>query len=338
MQQLLTRLLAELAQQRDCVLVTLMEVRGSAPREAGAQMLVGREGLLSGTIGGGAVEGGSIALSLRLLEQRDSCVRDFPLHPQAEGDIGMVCGGDVQVHFQFIPARDELWQDTLRQTLALLEAHRPGWLLLALDGSAPALLSREEQLCGPSDAPALREARLSRAEGWLSLPLPTGQRALLFGAGHISRCLCPLLATVGFRPVVFDDRPELAQPGRFPAAEQVICGDYGRIADYLTVTEEDFVVVLTSGHANDLQVQQQLLPGPFAYMGVIGSRKKTEAVNRRLRELGIPQQRIELVHSPIGTPILAATPEEIAVSIAGEMILTRARRRGDAPHGCPMHE
>ena len=169
------------------------------------------------------------------------------------------------------------------------------------------------------------------------LPLPVGQRALLFGAGHISQALCPLLTTIGFRPVVFDDRPELANTRLFPTAEQVICGDFTRISDYLTITDEDFVVIMTSGHVRDFQVEEQTLRGDFAYVGVIGSRRKTASVNQRLLEAGIPQSSIDLVHTPIGTPILAVTPEEIAVSIAGEMIQVRAQRRGPTSHGCPMH-
>ena len=140
---------------------------------------------------------------------------------------------------------------------------------------------------------------------------------------------------MGFRPVVFDCRPELATRTLFPTAEEVICGDFTSIKDHLTVTEEDFVVIMTNGHMHDFQVEEQILRGPFAYVGVIGSRTKTASVNQRLREAGIPEESIAQIHTPIGTAIRAVTPAEIAVSIAGEMILCRAERRGDKPHGCP---
>ena len=306
MEQIFSQLFYEVEKHRDTVLVTLIADRGSAPRKAGAQMLVGAEGRLVGTIGGGAVEGRSIQLSQQLLAQRRSCIREFPLHQAPERDIGMVCGGDVTAHFQFIPAEDPTWSETASRALALLNRRTAGWLVLAEDGSAPALLDRESVVSG-------------------SLPEDTAQ------------ALCPLLTTIGFRPVVFDDRPELANTRLFPTAEQVICGDFTRISDYLTVTEEDFVVIMTSGHMRDFQVEDQVLRGPFAYVGVIGSRRKTASVNQRLREAGIPEEAIALVHTPIGTPILAVTPEEIAVSIAGEMIQVRAQRRGPTPHGCPMH-
>ena len=291
-------------------------------------------------IGGGNVENLSILHARELLKAGHGDIRDYKLHRSDTDDIGMVCGGDVTAHFQFIPAEDPLWNDTASQALALLEQHTAGWLVLAEDGSAPVLLDKETVAAGslPEDiAQALRTPGFSMAAGYISLPLPIGQRALLFGAGHISQALCPLLTTVDFRPVVFDDRPELANTSLFPTAEQVICGDFTRISDYLTVTEEDFVVIMTSGHMRDFQVEDQVLRGAFAYVGVIGSRRKTASVNQRLREAGIPEEAIALVHTPIGTPILAVTPEEIAVSIAGEMIQVRAQRRGPTPHGCPMH-
>ena len=173
--------------------------------------------------------------------------------------------------------------------------------------------------------------------GCISLPLPVGQRALIFGGGHVSQALCPLLRSVDFRPWIFDCRPAFADRALFPDAEEVLCGDFTRIADYVTVTPEDYVVVMTSGHGFDFTVQEQVLRDETAYIGVIGSRRKTAAVNERLRAAGIPESAIARVHAPIGTAIRAVTPAEIAVSVAGEMICVRAERRGDEGHGCPMH-
>ena len=187
--------------------------------------------------------------------------------------------------------------------------------------------------------PYLTEEKTDK-ENCFTMPLPVGERAIIFGGGHIARALVPLLYTVGFRPVVFDDRPQFAEVERFPQADQVICGDFTRIGDYLTVGPEDYVVIMTNGHEYDFQAQVQVLRGETAYVGVIGSRKKTAFVNRRLREAGISEEAIAFVHTPVGTAIKAVTPEEIAVSITGEMILVRATRReanGETHHGCPMH-
>ena len=306
----------------DAVLATIIWDDGSAPRGRGSQMLVGREGLLAGTIGGGAVEGQSIAIAQELLADGTcSRLREFRLRRDGSAQsTGMVCGGDVTVYFRRIPMEEKDWDTLAAEVLRRVSVREKGWLVQPLDGEMPYLADEDTD-----------------KENCFTMQLPVGERALIFGAGHIARALVPLLCTVGFRPVVFDDRPQFATRERFPQADQVICGDFTRIRDYLTVGPEDYVVIMTNGHEYDFQAQVQVLRGETAYVGVIGSRRKTASVNQRLLEAGIPEESIDLVHTPIGTPILAVTPEEIAVSIAGEMIQVRAQRRGPTPHGCPMH-
>ena len=309
----------------DAVLATIIWDDGSAPRGRGSQMLVGREGLLAGSIGGGAVEGQSIAIAQELLADGTcSRLREFRLRRDGSAQsTGMVCGGDVTVYFRRIPAADGAWDTLAAEVLRRVSVREKGWLVQPLDGEMPYLADEDAD-----------------KENCFTMPLPVGERALIFGAGHIARALVPLLCTVGFRPVVFDDRPQFATRERFPQADQVICGDFTRIRDYLTVGSEDYVVIMTNGHEYDFQAQVQVLRGETAYVGVIGSRKKTAFVNQRLREEGIAEEAIAFVHTPVGTAIKAVTPEEIAVSITGEMILVRATRReanGEAHHGCPMH-
>jgi len=309
----------------DAVLATIIWDDGSAPRGKGSQMLVGRDGLLAGTIGGGAVEGQAIALAQEMLHSgADSRTHEFRLRRDGSAQsTGMVCGGDVTVYFRRIPAADGVWDTLAAEVLRCVRDRVPGWLVLPLDGAAPHIAETAET-----------------GEGVFSLPLPVGERAVIFGAGHIARALTPLLRTIGFRPVVVDDRPGFATAEHFPQADRTICGDFDRISDYLTLTPEDYVVIMTNGHEHDFQAEVQVLRGETAYVGVIGSRKKTAFVNQRLREAGIPEEKIAFVHTPVGTPIKAVTPEEIAVSIAGEMICVRAARReaaGEVHHGCPMH-
>ena len=323
MNGIFTTLLYEMEKHHDTVLCTIIADSGSTPRGRGAQMLVGDAGLLSGTIGGGAVEGGAIALGRTLLRERRSAIHEYKLRHNDGEDIGMVCGGDVTVHLQFIAAGDPVWRELAGSVLHRIALRQPGALVLALDGGAPAL----------RDAPETDSAHVS-------LPLPIGERAILFGAGHCSLALCPLLTTVGFRVTVVDDRPELVTKERFPTADAVICCDLDRVTETVPIGEEDYVVVMTNGHSHDFAVQEQVLRGKYAYIGVIGSRAKTASVNARLREAGISETAIASVHTPIGTAIKAVTPEEIAVSIAGEMICVRATRRENAGvvlHGCPMH-
>ena len=309
----------------DAVLATIIWDDGSAPRGKGSQMLVGQNGLLAGTIGGGAVEGQAIAISREMLaDGTDSRIREFRLRrDDSAQSTGMVCGGDVTVYFRRIPMAEDAWDALASEALRRIRQRQKGWLVQPLDGGMPYLTEEKAD-----------------KENCFTMPLPVGERAIIFGGGHIARALVPLLYTVGFRPVVFDDRPQFAEVERFPQADQLICGDFTRIGDYLTVGPEDYVVIMTNGHEHDFQAEVQVLRDETAYVGVIGSRKKTAFVNRRLREAGISEEAIAFVHTPVGTAIKAVTPEEIAVSITGEMILVRATRReanGETHHGCPMH-
>lgn len=322
MQSIFAKLLYETEKQHDTVLVTIVRESGSTPRGIGAQMLVSRSGAQVGTIGGGNVEHLAIRHAQELIGQQRSDVHEYKLHKNDAEDIGMVCGGDVTVLFSFISAADSRWTDTASLVLERIARREEGILVLPLDGSAAYI----------SDTQPDGEV--------FSLPLSIGERAILFGAGHCSLALAPILQSVGFRVTVFDNRSDLVTKARFPGADALICGDFEKIGDYLTVGADDYVVVMTSGHSFDFQVQEQVLRHPFAYVGVIGSRHKTASVNARLREAGVDEAAISAIHTPVGMAIKAVTPEEIAVSIAGEMIYERALRRENAGihlRGCPMH-
>lgn len=308
----------------DAVLVTVASAQGSTPRGAGSQLLAGREGLVAGTIGGGPGEAQALALAEEVLEKRGTAVRRLEL--RHGGELDSVCGGEQTVLLQFVPRDAAAWRTLAREVLARLEAHRGGGLVLET-GADPALLE-ETPSCPVWDGRRL------------TLPLPVGERVVIFGGGHCALALAPVLRSVGFRVAVFDDRPEFASAERFPEAETVVCHSYTDIAAGLELTAEDYAVVMTSGHSHDFEVEEQLLRRPLAYVGVMGSRTKTAYVNGKLREAGVPEDAISRVHTPIGTAIKAVTPEEIAVSVTGELIYERALRReaaGEAAHGCPSH-
>ena len=343
MDRIFAKLLYMLEKKLPTVLVTIIADRGSAPRGAGSQMLVGEEGRILGTIGGGAVEGKADAMARQLLNEQRSCCHLFQLHTAAQDNIGMVCGGDVQVQFQYIPGTSIVWETLAGKVLEMTSARQGGWLALKTDGSAPSLLSANgDAILGD---PVSGE---KTQEGWkpiqsrdvFCLPLPIGERAIIFGGGHCAQALAPLLHTVGFRVTIFEEREEYGCRENFPTAEQIIVGDYTKISDWVQFNGNDYIVIMTNGHSFDLEVQDQVLRGDFAYVGVIGSRKKTAAVNQKLRERGVSEEAIARVHTPIGTSIKAVTPEEIGISIAGELIYTRALRReasGIVATGCPMH-
>ncbi len=156
------------------------------------------------------------------------------------------------------------------------------------------------------------------------LPQP---RAIIFGAGHISKSLSKVAAIAGFETVVVDDREAFASRERFPEATEVFAGEYEDVFPRLGVNEAAFIVIVTRGHRDDMRVLRQAVGTPARYVAMIGSKRKVIAVIKELEKEGMPREAFERIHAPMGLDIGAVTPEEIAVSVVAEMI---AVRRGAA--------
>ena len=156
-------------------------------------------------------------------------------------------------------------------------------------------------------------------------PLPV---LYVFGGGHISLSLARLAKLVDFRLVVIDDRPEFANKERFPDANETIAGDLTTLLPQLTVNGSSYIVIVTRGHQNDARILEWAARTEAAYVGMIGSKKKIRTIFEHLKTRGITEEQLSRVHSPIGLPIGAETPEEIAVSIMAEIIQVRRRSIG----------
>ena len=148
-------------------------------------------------------------------------------------------------------------------------------------------------------------------------------RLVIVGGGHIGRSLCKIGAEAGFSVTVVDDRPEYASPERFPEADRVICGDFEETLEALEADTNTYFVMVTRGHKQDELSLRTVLSKPWAYVGMIGSKRRTSAVLQHLEEEGFPRAKLDRVHTPIGLDIGAETPEEIAVSIVAELIMVR---------------
>lgn len=149
--------------------------------------------------------------------------------------------------------------------------------------------------------------------------------AYIFGAGHVGAALEPLLRFVGFQTVVVDDRSECADPALFPQAHHVLAVDsYEHALSAVAPREGAYVIIVTSTYTSDHAVLRDALAANCAYIGMMGSSKKIAFIFNALRDEGVSDEALEKVYAPIGEHILAETPEELAVSIAGELIRVRA--------------
>lgn len=157
-------------------------------------------------------------------------------------------------------------------------------------------------------------------------------RLHLFGAGYIAQPLAALAAGCGFRVTVVDERPEWAVAERFPGAE-VVCRAPEEYLAALASDPSDYAVVVTHDHALDQRLVERLLARPLAFTGMVGSIPKQRKFVLRLRARGFAESDIARLRTPLGLPIGASTPEEIAVSVMAEMIVVR--RGAPAPPASP---
>lgn len=155
---------------------------------------------------------------------------------------------------------------------------------------------------------------------------PQGSRPLLvmFGAGHVGRAVTSLAHGCGFRVVVVDDRPECASAALLPGADQVICLPVQKAFEQLQPGPEDYVIIATPGHHSDFDAVRGCLATSAGFIGLLGSRRKRETLLKTLEDEGFTAEQRNRIITPVGVDIGAQTPEELAVSVVGQLI---ARRR-----------
>jgi xanthine dehydrogenase accessory factor len=306
-----------LCEKKAFVLLTIISREGSSPRGVGACMLVTADGSQKGTIGGGAVEYEAGRHAMTLFSAPESQVQTYILNPNQIADLGMVCGGRVEVLFQYLSGDGK--ENAVFETLfEHWQAGETACLVRRIENGR--VLDMEVETGGDLPEKAVFE------EGVLMEPVVRGSRVYVFGGGHVSQKLVPLLGFLDYRVTVCEDRPEFADETLFPAAEGTVLAPFEQMMERVQITARDYCVVMTRGHQADYEILRQLLKTPAFYIGCIGSRHKVAVTRQRLLDEGFSQEDFDRIHTPIGLNIGAETPEEIAVSIAAEMIQCKAGR------------
>ena len=321
MKQLTEKMIRAIEAGEKVVLCTIIASSGSSPRGAGTRMAVFQDGSTCGTVGGGKVEMIAAREAKEIFQTGKTAVRAFGLAPEQVNSIGMVCGGNVTIYYQLLTAAELPKLYAMRTALS---QNANSWLYLRIrEGSVEAFEILDADAAASDPELFCARAVLRKGEPLVyAEPLMRAGRVYLFGGGHVGQALVPVLASVDFRVTVYDNRKELVNGNFFPQAEEVIYGNYKQIS--VTLTENDYVVIMTPGHQGDFDVLKQVLRHKLRYVGCIGSRHKIARAQELLRQAGISEEVIASVHAPIGLPILAQTPAEIAISIAAEMIRCRA--------------
>src|SRR4030042_2691635 len=159
-------------------------------------------------------------------------------------------------------------------------------------------------------------------------PIISEPTVYIFGAGHISPQLVPLVKKVNFKAVVIDDREIFANRELFPEADEVIVIEFEKAFEQLTIDQSSYIVIVTRGHLYDGLILGNAVKTDAHYIGMIGSKKKIQTLYQILLKEGIPEGLLKRVHAPIGLDIGSEPPEEIAVSIVAELIKVRGQGEG----------
>ena len=154
----------------------------------------------------------------------------------------------------------------------------------------------------------------------------------IFGAGHVGLNVYRVARIAGFEVVVVDDREAFANRERFPEAHEIHAEQMDTLLKQLTPPATAFIVIVTRGHRDDMRVLHWAVDTPAQYIGMIGSKRKVVTIYRELQKQGVPAEKFDRVHAPIGLSIGATNPEEIAVSIVGELIAFRRGCESALPH------
>lgn len=324
--------------EQSFVLVSVVDSAGSTPRGSGAKMAVFADGSYMGTIGGGSVEYLSIQQALEVLEEKRSLTKGFLLTKNQKADIGMICGGNVEVFFQYVDGQDGKYLQMIDYMITLYEKDVDAWLVTVIEDGAVRESGVYDKQSGLQFMKTVSEEQIipylknksvctDTTPQCFVEPLIQSGCVYVFGGGHVAQELVPVIAHIGFRVVVYEDRENFARPELFRGVYHTILGSFETLSEHITMRENDYAVIMTRGHQSDYEVMRQVLRTQAAYIGVIGSRQKIAATTKRLLEDGISEQDIARLHTPIGLPIKGETPAEIAISIAAEMILFRAERK-----------
>ena len=343
MRTLVDTLCSTLAGQEACVLATVGSQSGSTPRLAGAKMLIFSDGRIFGTIGGGLVEAEAIGQAAQCFAGKENLHRRYDLSNADAAVTDMICGGSMELYLEYIAPTAEN-AALFRQVAESLRQGRRVVLVspLGKEGEGQRFSIDHRGRCSRSGldealsqqlgerAAALTGAALLHYGDarYLLSSFAVGGRLVLVGAGHVAACTAEAAARVGFQVIVLDDRAEFANRERFPQASEIrVLPGFDNCLDGMAIDSDSYIVIVTRGHLHDMEALEQALRTKAGYIGMIGSRRKRNAIYTQLLDRGVSEAQLEQVRCPIGMAIEADTPEEIAVSIVGELIYQRATGR-----------
>ena len=307
-----------LQQNQPVILLYVLESHGSSPGRQGFLMAVNSLDEIAGSIGGGIMEHKFVEMAKERLQHTDAEVSirtQYHDKSAAHNQSGMICSGDQTLLLYRIQATDT---PAIQAIVTCLEQHENGLLNLSPKGIrffADRIPEDDYQFVWQSESDWLYQEKLGYKN-----------QLFIIGGGHCALALSQLMRQMDFYIRVFDDRPDLHTVQQNHAAhEKITVQNYAELANLIPSGNHQYVVVMTVGYRTDDLAIRSLLNKQFRYFGVLGSKTKMEKLFADYRAEGISDEKLKQIHAPIGLPIHSQTPEEIAVSIAAQLIQVKNR-------------
>ncbi len=328
-------------EQEPIALATVIQTWGSSPRQPGAKMGLAANQRLTGSVSGGCVEGAVYETGLEVLQTQTAQLLHFGVADETAWEVGLACGGSMEVFVQPLEAA------FFHAVSAALKAERPFAVATVVKGPSSLLgntliLQEDDSVVGHIEEPfaqsVIEAARVALASGQTQRqsltvaeqfievfieavwPPPT---LVIVGGVHIAIALTALAKTLGYKTILIDPRAAFGNAARFPHVDQLLRGWPDEALAQLALTPSTAVAMLTHDPKLDDPALLAVLPSRAFYIGALGSPKTQEKRRARLREAGLTEAQISRIHGPIGLPLGARTPEEIALSVMAEIVAAR---------------
>jgi xanthine dehydrogenase accessory factor len=345
MKNIYLQYLALREQYNSLAVATVTGTKGSTPQKPGSSALIGPGGLEAGTVGGGVTEGRVMEYAAEALASGVSGLFEFDLTNDISNKYEAICGGMISI---LIDADPETSKDVFETMKSSLQQNIPGVLVTEVlkirdaginikrywfDGRAAGNSVSSEtgtaalRLIGEADPRGFTRIDGDNGETVAFLqPFFPPERLIIAGAGHIGRSLAHIGALLDFDVTIADDREEYANKNNIPDADHFVVKDIGEAVSELAEGPNTYVVIVTRGHKDDALALRPCIGRDLTYTGMIGSRTKIAAIKKEFLDNGwATLSQWKKIHTPIGLSIGSQTVEEIAVSIAAELVAVRRK-------------
>ena len=290
--------------------LTVIENFGSSPGRKGFKMLVSQDEFIYGSIGGGVMEFSLVEEAQQLLQKEHSptYIKKQIHKGNIKDGSGMICSGEQTVAFHCLQSEHIT---TIQELLICLQNGEKGSLHLTSTSFSFSRKTIENQF----------DYQINTNTDWFFKEhIGFKETLYIIGGGHVGVSVSELFLKLGFHVVIFDNRENLNTLENNDFAHQKRVIDYNSVSNHITEGNASYVAIMTNKYTDDKLVLSKLLKSNYKFIGVLGSKAKLKTMWDVLLQDGFTQEELNTVHAPIGISIKSETPEEIAISIAAQII------------------